>query len=52
MVNSQNALWVLWLATGVIDFLPFPDDLDEDGTTGPIDAVLILQIEANLYICR
>ena len=52
VVNSQDALWVLWLASGVIDFVPFPDDLDGDGVTGPIDALLILQIEANLYICR
>ena len=52
VVNSQDALWVLWLATGVINFVPFYEDLDGDGTTGPIDALLILQIEANLYTCR
>ncbi len=52
LVNSQDALWVLWLTTGVIDFVPFSDDLNGDGRTGPIDALLILQIEANLFICR
>ncbi len=52
VVNSQDALWVLWLAAGVINSVPFYEDLDGDGTTGPIDALLILQIEANLFICR
>ncbi len=52
VVNSQDALWVLWLASGVIQFVPFPDDLNGDGVVGPIDALLILQIEANLFICR
>ena len=52
VVNSQDALWVLWLASGVIQFVPFPDDLSGDGVVGPIDALLILQIEANLFICR
>lgn len=52
LVNSQDALWVLWFASNVIAFLPFPGDVDGDGITGPLDALFILWIELNLFICR
>lgn len=52
LVNSQDALWVLWYVTNTIPFLQFPSDVDGDGFTGPMDALFILWIELNLYICR
>ena len=52
MVDSQDALWVLWFASNQIIHLPFPGDIDGDGITGPVDALYILWITLNLYLCR
>ena len=52
MVDSQDALWVLWFASNQIIHLPFPGDIDGDGITGPVDALYILWIALNLYLCR
>lgn len=52
MVDSQDALWVLWFASNQITHLPFPVDIDGDGITGPVDALYILWIQLNLYLCR
>ena len=52
MVDSQDALWVLWFASNQIIHLPVPGDIDGDGVTGPVDALFILWITLNLYLCR
>ena len=52
VVNSLDALWVLWFASNQITHLPLPADIDGDGITGPVDALFILWIELNLYLCR
>lgn len=51
VVNSQDALWVLWFASGQVPFLPNPLDVNHDGVTDALDALLILWIELNLYTC-
>ena len=50
IVDSQDALWVLWFEAGFIDSLDFPQaaDVNEDGLVNSQDALFILQFDAGM----
>ena len=52
LVNSGDALWLLWFEAGLVDAVPFPGvgDLNGDGQLTSSDALLILQLEAGLIV--
>ena len=52
LVNSSDALWLLWFEAALVVAVPFPGvaDLNGDGQLTSSDALLILQLEAGLII--
>ena len=50
VVNSVDALWVLWLVASLVNSLPCPEvaDVNLDGAIDAVDAALILQVEAGI----
>lgn len=52
VVNSSDALWLLWKEAGLVVAVPFPGvaDVNGDGQLTSSDALLILQLEAGLII--
>ena len=57
LVNAEDALWLLWLSSNTIPFLPSlpgrlnPGDVNGDGAVDPLDALFVLWIELNLFRC-
>ena len=50
VVNSIDALWILWDVADISDLIPCPElaDADKDGDIDSVDAALVLQFEAGL----
>lgn len=49
-VNSLDAFWVLLRAVGAVERVPFPSvsDVNDDGLTDVVDALIILQFDAGI----
>ncbi len=48
IVDSRDALWVLWFTADLVSELEKDGDVNNDGAVTSVDASLILQAEANL----
>ncbi len=50
LIDSLDALWLLWYLAALLDEVPNPGSMDvnADDVVNPVDATLILQLDAGL----